>query len=53
MCMRNDWCGKVRICKKFRKIVSDADVIGSKKKQLDFTMKNHDKGVEIYHITCI
>ena len=44
--------GKSEYARSSGKTVSDVDVIGNKKKQLDFTIKNHEKGVEIYHITC-
>lgn len=44
--------GKSEYARSSGKTVSDFDVIGSKEKQLDFTIKNHEKAGEIYHITC-
>ncbi len=44
--------GKSEYARSTGKTVSDSDVIGSKKKQLEFTLKNHVKEEEIYHITC-
>lgn len=44
--------GKSTWSEKQNGIVSDFDEIGSKEKQIEFTIKNHVAGKTVYHVTC-
>lgn len=44
--------GKTTWCKEQAGVVSDFDDIGDKRIQLQFTLKKHEAGEKVYHITC-